>query len=395
MTGPDLLTVLRTLQTTEVSAAEGALATFHKQPVDYINTLVKVTQTAELEVTTRQMAAVLLREALVTKPNSIFTQLPVQFKLSLKQQLPQWILAITDTDIRRRVTECLSVYLSSLKQENQDWPELLPWLMSLSQSEHPAQRELSYVALTRVATLLFPAIRSNISHLRTSFSTALQDPSGEVRLAAVRALTAVVTASPEVKHVKVLRELLPQVLTTIGHLAEALSAQFNDNTAEALEVLLVEIAEIAELRAKFVQPMLNEFSAGMMSIAANYKLTNECRNLALEVVILFCESLPKSIRQNPTLLRNILTLILTLMCDIENPDDWEQLEPSNSEIDEDSVSFASERALDRLALSLGGLTLPPSSRTFNQTTNRTRPMEPTIRCNQRDLFNRRGMCGRD
>ncbi|KAL0207661.1 hypothetical protein P9112_012289 [Eukaryota sp. TZLM1-RC] len=355
----DFVSVLRSIQTAQVNAAEEALKQFKQDPRSYLMNLVSCAQSSELEVGTRQLAAVLLREALSYKSDSAYGLLPQDARIALKQEIPQWILSTKDHDIRRRMSECLSVYYGSLKRDKQEWTELLPWLFSLSESSDASQRELAFLALSRVAPIIFSTILPNLSYLRTALSKAFQDQSGEVRLAAIRAFTAIVCACDEVKQVKVLRELMAPVSTTMQHLAEAIVAQYSESTVEALETTLAELAEIAESRAVFFRPILADFCNVLLGLASQAMLPNECRNLALEILVLFTEKLKKTIKTSPQLLSSILTLTLTLMCDLPEDEDWENLDPTDHDYDEEAVYFAAERGLDRMALSLGGKKLFP------------------------------------
>ncbi|KAL0227722.1 hypothetical protein RCL1_003865 [Eukaryota sp. TZLM3-RCL] len=356
----DFVSCLRACQTSDVNKAEAALATFAQEPAEYLKQLVACIHSPQLEITTRQLAAVLLREALSSKTDSVYTKLPMEYRISLKTQIPGWILEISDADLRRRVSEILSVYYSALTRDQQTWDELLPWLLQLSQSNDGSLRELSYLCLSRVAALIFNILCSNLVFIKNSLSKALVDPVGEVRLAGVKALTSIVLASPDIKSVKVMRELLQPVLVTIGHLVEALKYSYSESTAMALESILTEIAEIVDGRASFFKPLFGEFLGGMLAIASENGLNRDNRAMAMEIVVLFAEHLPKSLKTSSSNhLNRVLTLLLTLMCDITHPDDWETSNPGDMDVDEDSISFAAERAVDRVALAIGGKQLLP------------------------------------
>lgn len=92
---------------------------------------------------------------------------------------------------------------------------------------------------------------------------------------------------------------------------------------------------------------------------ANEDIGDAWRHLALEVVVTLTETVPPMMRkESPKYLPILVPLILKMMTDLDDDDDWSVMDEI-SEDDSDSNNVVAESALDRLACSLGGKTMFP------------------------------------
>lgn len=87
--------------------------------------------------------------------------------------------------VRRSVAEVVSS-IAKLALPAQQWPDLLDYMLQLSQSQHAEHREVSMVVFMSLTDALGDQMRPQFVQLQRIFSAGLTDPSPPVRLAALR-----------------------------------------------------------------------------------------------------------------------------------------------------------------------------------------------------------------
>lgn len=92
---------------------------------------------------------------------------------------------------------------------------------------------------------------------------------------------------------------------------------------------------------------------------SNDDIGDSWRHIVLEVIVTLTETVPPMMRkESPKYLPALVPLILKMMTELEDDDDWSVMDEI-LEDDNDSNNVVAESALDRLACSLGGKTMFP------------------------------------
>lgn len=172
----------------------------------------------------------------------------------------------------------------------------------------------------------------------------------EVRFQAVRAVGAFILINDkETQILKHYSDLLAPMLQVI---AESIQHE-NDDT------LLKVLIDLAENTPKYLRPQLLPIYEMCMKIFSDASALDSWRQLALEVMVTLAEMAPAMVRKNAgKYIEQLIPLILQFMADLEDEDDWAQLDELIDE-DNDCNNVVAEASLDRLACGLGGKVILP------------------------------------
>eukprot|EP01117_Protostelium_nocturnum_P017390 TRINITY_DN7083_c0_g1_i2.p1 TRINITY_DN7083_c0_g1~~TRINITY_DN7083_c0_g1_i2.p1 ORF type:complete len:1021 (-),score=279.53 TRINITY_DN7083_c0_g1_i2:1847-4909(-) len=304
------------------------------------------------DTTTRNLCCVLLRRAIGTSINSLWKNLSPQTQLAVKSQLLE-TLSTEQTEETRTQLKNVTTELAReiLDEEGGEWPELLMFLFNLIKSPQPEDRETSLSIFAQLAEYLKETIQSQFQFLYSVLDSSLKDSNLKVKLAALLATSEFLHICEETER-KHFQHLLPFMLETIS---AALTAKEEEKAQNALELFV----EMAELHPVFLKPYLSQLLSACVAIMKADHLEDDTRHLALEFIATLCESRPAMVRKHPGFLETVIPLIVEMMWDIEDDEDWyEGNDEDYSEVDI-TDSDIGEETLDRLSIALGGVLLVP------------------------------------
>lgn len=118
------------------------------------------------------------------------------------------------------------------------------------------------------------------------------------------------------------------------------------------------LIDLAESCPKFLRTQLEPLIELCMKVVGNSELPDQWRHLALEVIVTMSETAPAMLRKYGKFVPSLVQLVLSLMIDLEEEEDWAFSDEVLDE-DNDTNAVAGESALDRLACGMGGKTVLP------------------------------------
>ncbi|OLY77768.1 Importin subunit beta-3 [Smittium mucronatum] len=249
----------------------------------------------------------------------------------------------TDSGSRNKICDTIS----DIANYDDKWPELLGTLFICASSEIPSHRESAYRIFYGCPQLLAD---QNPQSVRDAFIGAFQDPVNNVRLAALKAAVQVLMISQD-KYRSKFDSMVPHMLSVLEPLVSL-------NDEQSLVECLSALSELAEVYPKAFRPILvNMLDLGAL-IGGNKNLMDATRQVALEVLITLAEAAPGLCRKQSHFCEKLVPVILDMMTEIQDDEDWYAVDSLDEDDEEDNSVFG-EQAIDRLACSLGGKQMLP------------------------------------
>jgi hypothetical protein len=272
--------------------------------------------------------------------------------------------------IRRKVCHCIAQVANALcyveaedgsttqvpEQLGKEWAQLIPTIMEIATSQNNRTRELAYFAFSQMADYVGEGVRPYQQPACEFITAGLDDACADVRLAALRSMSAflIVLESPAERGP--FEALIPKQLQVI-------SAALNDGeelgAREALQALL----EIADVQPNFLRKNLVPVGEAMLTIAGTEDLDASTRQLGLEFLVTLAERSGGMMRKQMHLMKEAIPMAVTFICDVEEDEEWasrEEPEGAFGDAQEgDELSAFGEQAIDRLSVALGGKAVMP------------------------------------
>lgn len=259
----------------------------------------------------------------------------------------------TSPHLKRKICEVVAEVARNLIDDDgtQRWPEVLQLLF---QCANASNVDLQESALRIFASVpgIFGNHQNNYLQIIKEMLMNYLDPASnpEVRFQAARALVAfILLHDKEVELQKYFADLLPHLITIT---AESIK-QEEDQT---LIKLLIDMAETVP---KFLRPQIEAIFEVCINVFSSSEVDDEWRHLALEVMVSLAENAAPMVRKKAEkYIAALVPLILSMMSDLEDEDDWAVSDEINED-DSGENNIIAESALDRLACSLGGKAILP------------------------------------
>ena len=362
-----LVALLNTFSTTTDNAARSSIeATFEegwtKQPVQMIQAL-QACIGSPLPVQIQSLAAVLLRrgisravpdpkDAEKKKQTCLFVSLPPNEQQAIVQGLLNVLTNSNNlsADLANRVvdvvSEAIRVSLDSGEHKQAEWPQVLNFVAAaISRSDRP---DLVLVALRLVdgAPDLIPSHRDMagmLQHVLTRPNSTLT-----VTSAAVKTLmTMVETCDDDDK--KAYAECVKAACAprTLQQLRES---DDEDAVEDYLSALIDGTIEVP----KMFKAVYGEVYAASLAIAGDSDAEFGVRSLAIELALCLVEQLPSLFKKRSDLIQSGLTVILQMICQVDDSQDWYQAAGPDEDDEIDEVGILGEQSLDRFSIALTG-----------------------------------------
>ncbi|KNC50497.1 importin beta-3 [Thecamonas trahens ATCC 50062] len=303
----------------------------------------------------RQMCAVLLRRDLFDRPEEqlLWTHLSEQVMTTVQTQLLRAFQEEQVPMVMRAICENIADCFSLHQKQEQEWPELLPFLFPMATHSNPDVRLNTLFVFARMCAVHDSPLRQFAEPLRETFATGLTDSNSfAVRLMGLNATTQFLCSlrDSETETMTYYEPLLPAMLEIVS---DGLNSGVEDHAMKAIQFFI----DISEFTPKALRPALDHVVNAMLQIATTEKLLHQTRQLALEFLTKICESAPAMMRKFDKFMDNVLPVCLTMMVAVEDSPGWQEHEDEDEF--EIGISDFGEQALDRLAVALGGNTVLP------------------------------------
>ncbi|XP_021282305.1 importin-5-like [Herrania umbratica] len=308
----------------------------------------------------RALSAVLLRKILTPAADSsfLFPLLAETTRTAIKSALLSTLQTEQSKTNVKKLCDTIAELASSIVAIG-GWPELLPFLFQCVNSPNPNLQESALLIFSRLAQNIGETTETLIPHLNTLHSVffkCLSNPTScDVRIAALSASISFIQCISNGKDRDTFQDLLPLMMQT---LTEALNSGLEATAQEALELLI----ELAGSEPRFLRRQIMEVVGSMLQIAEAESLEEGTRHLAVEFVITLAEArerAPGMMRKLPQFIRRLFGVLMNMLLDVEDEQDWYNAESEDEDAGETSNYGVGQECLDRLSISLGGNTVVP------------------------------------
>ncbi|KAK4047505.1 hypothetical protein OIO90_006147 [Microbotryomycetes sp. JL221] len=290
----------------------------------------------------RQLALVELRKRVTAKKSKQWLKQTAEVRTAIKSRLLEAVVNEQSGQSRAAATRLISA-LARIELNNGTWPELLPWLWSLSSASLAAQREVALQTIfmlldTLVVTPSKPggSIANHVPQLLELFNRTLADAESlNVRVWTLRALGKLseFIEQGETAEITAFQSLVPGI---IGVLSQTLEADDEVAVKSGFEVL--EGLTLAE--TPLLNPHLPSLIQFLLSASANVNYDNDMRITVLNS-LLWIVKFKKSKIQSLSLAGPIVVGLLPIGA-----------EPEPADADDDVPARSAFRVIDALATSL-------------------------------------------
>ncbi|GBP12896.1 Importin-5 [Eumeta japonica] len=275
--------------------------------------LVQAIQNASVSEEGRQTAAVLLRRLLSAEFYDFFPKIPVEQQNLLKEQLLLTLQMDISQPIRRKICDVVSELARNLIDDdgNNQWPEFLQFLFNCAGAQDSNMKEAGIRMFTSVPGVFGNLQNQNLDVIKRMLASTLQPNESEaLRIQAVKAVGAFILLHDKEPAIqKHFADLLPSFMQVV---IETMEKADDDS---ALKILI----DLAEATPKFLRPQIETIS----QMVGDTDAEDAWRQLALEVMVTFCETAPAMIRkQVPGAIRTLTPLVLEMMCELEDEPEW-------------------------------------------------------------------------
>lgn len=266
------------------------------------------------------------------------------------------------SDVQHRLGDAIAE-VARLQSRWGEWPELLAVLMSCRQ---PASRPQSLVlSLLRVLGAV-PEVVENylgapegVEAVVSLIQACLQQPSAEIRLEALRALSSLTyVLGDEDENPDRARVIESAFCSTVSAGSEIIRSLGDEPELQAEAILT--LIDLLTTNSRMFKTAWGPLSSLLLQLVASQETDEDVRKGGLELLLTLLECVKKA-RKDNGLLRAVLELLLRLTGEVEaDESEWLKRTPDEDDLCEpEMLSGLAEQALDRLAMELHGRALMP------------------------------------
>jgi importin-5 len=157
-----------------------------------------------------------------------------------------------------------------------------------------------------------------VAGLTQVFTISLVHSSGTVRIAALRAACSILQDLP----LSLPAETTASAAALVPPMLKVIEAAVTEGDEDAACTALDAIRAIADSRPALLTPSLALIARAVLTIAGASSLAASTRQMALELLVTFCEKAPAALRKGgKQIVSAVIPLVLDLLAQVENDDD--------------------------------------------------------------------------
>eukprot|EP01132_Coremiostelium_polycephalum_P003634 gene3634-4525_t len=293
----------------------------------------------------REYSPVLLRPLVNPMArDTLWPQLSAQTKEVLKTELIASLQTETKESVIHKVTAAICCFASDLVSNNQ-WPDLLTYLIESTSSPIENLRESSYKIIGSMVADIASLLKPHIPLFKQLVEKGLNDPSPKVKISSLNTLSSLLSADSSQS--AIFQPLLPLMIQTIS------TAILSNQEKEAQQAILTFII-IADMEPAWFKHDFASTYKAFFQIMESDIAEEETKNYCLEFFLTIAEkraSLMKPLRY----LEPLIHLLLKWASQVEEIDiaKWNSTSENSSDDDTSSSASHANDALDRLSANLG------------------------------------------
>jgi hypothetical protein len=310
------------------------------------------------ELPVRIMCAVMFRQEVLIPTTEdapwLWRTAAPETKAALKSAMITALQRDQQDEVRKKLTDALSALsVSALVLEDNSWPELLPFLLSLSENENPELRVAALDVFGYLLTRTPEALEGHFQNFIPFLQQKLADPSTKVRVASFFMIYGLLQSAMESDNGE---EQLQKLQATAPGVLESVSACLHANDVDSARLGMEFLVEIVDLNVKYLRPNILNLIELMLKIAKSPQLDDPIRHLGVETMITLTENKPGMARKIPNFLPEIVGLLLEWNTHLEENEDWNKGEEDDLD---DMDAAVAEESLDRVSIAMGGESIAP------------------------------------
>ena len=317
-------------------------------PMWLFQALVELSGTTQ-NTLSQQLSLIELRK-LLSHENFTFASFTKEAIDHVKQRAMSIIGNTQDAQVRGIAADCIGCICAKLYVEGgPGWDELWPVLMQTmaNQSAPPGVRAgCCHVFHELTAETVQRALDKHHRVLAGAFAQCINQPDYNLTVTAIVALVGLLKIAA--------LEDLPQYSLVIPLILQALANTLNSQRYEDARKMGIVLCDLVEAAPEAFRGHTSNLLTGMMGVASEPQVDLQTRAMAIEVMLTYCESEPKTIRKVPNFAQSLFDLLFRYMQHPTFPDDWDNVpvdtEEEELECEDDFELGAS--SIDRLARSL-------------------------------------------
>ncbi|RNF01772.1 karyopherin beta [Trypanosoma rangeli] len=295
---------------------------------------------------TMQMGMVLLRKLFSSKSNC-YDVSDAQTQRAVKDLMLQVLGKAAFGPQRALAAACVSALVVKMHGLGQEWDELWQSVFQILENAESAHQLKTICSEIIAATgpSMASYFEAHTTKLVTGIRNCLTDPFVEARKSAFDALVNVAMCRPMPE----LAELVPLMLQVVQ---DSLNASNWDDAEKLTGKLADGVANAAGLFAGHTSALLQ----GLMEVASTPSVGAGARHMAIEALLTYCESEPRTVRKVPHFSASFLQLLFEYTLNPEMPDDWDEkgINLDGEDLEDDKDDTVGSSGIDRLASALGG-----------------------------------------
>lgn len=250
---------------------------------------------------------------------------------------------------RGSAAACVSALAVQVFQLKQDWSQLWESVFQILTAVDAAVELKTVCCEIVMATCISMTsyFQSHIDSLVNGLQVCFQAPNATKELKSAAFETAVklsvLNASDKI------RPLVPVMLNVIQ---EYLNAQDWD----AVETLISSTVDGISTNIDLFQQHATQLLTGMMQVASSQEVSSGARYMAIEMMLTYCEEVPRTVRQVPQFATSFFELLFQYTLNPEYPEEWGVTGRVNDEndLEENTDCVIGSTGLDRISNALGG-----------------------------------------
>eukprot|EP00923_Selenidium_pygospionis_P007415 GHVN01012702.1.p1 GENE.GHVN01012702.1~~GHVN01012702.1.p1 ORF type:complete len:1220 (+),score=250.88 GHVN01012702.1:149-3808(+) len=267
----------------------------------------------------------------------------------------QLIRQLSNEDARqvRRISCDTASELGSVLLAKNQWPELLPALMTLLSSKEPKHQSSGLRTMAGLEATTHDAVVNTpdkVRHLIDELSQS-QDPfvRGDVLL--------LVSTIIDTEAKSTWKSVIPKdIILHVTRSIEVLAGSYPDLALAYIETLV----EIADRQAIFFRSHFDSFSKTLLSLIRDKAADEETRRLGVELLLSICEARPAMCSKTEGFISAFIAALMELMLDIDDDAQWLDRLTDVEGDEEDNNYDVGEKGMDRIAAAIEGeVVMPP------------------------------------
>lgn len=288
--------------------AEAIMANVKTDPNLFVNLLMTGITKSE-SVVVRQLAPIILRNDIVKGDETLWPLLGDETKFRVKSELVVLVEHETDVKMRKIICDTIGDLAAGILQNN-EWPELIPFLLQWSRSNQSTNHRINAFLILAQIQFLNETMVPHYNDFQATLAENFQCQDIALRCAVFKALS---TCVPFLEPA-----WLPLFQPLLVNMMDSLMLALQTNQEQSCRTLLDYCSDIAAVSAQFFRADLDSWVNALCEIANMANLNADTCSLAVEVLVTLCENAGGMMRKLPGFVDRLIPILLMMMLKIED-----------------------------------------------------------------------------